>query len=146
MASATTSNWLYTEYINWMFRDGTPAFKPTGNVYLALFTNQADPAGGGTEVPINASTNYARVAVPLGASAWSAPSGTNLEISNAADIVFPVPGVTSWGNIQSSVIFNAATGGNMLYIGNIVTAKPVSSGDGAPRVLVGQCKISRASC
>lgn len=146
MASATTSNWLYTEYINWMFRDGTPAFKPTGNVYLGLFTNQADPAGGGTEVPINASTNYSRATVPLGASAWTAPSGSNLMISNVAEIVFPVPGVTSWGNIQSSVIFNAATGGQYLYIGSIVTAKPVSSGDGAPRVLSGQLQISRATC
>ena len=146
MASATTSDWLYKKYMNFILRSG--AYTPDTKVYIALFTKEPNTAGlGGTEVEINASTKYARVEVTNGAGAWTDPDsgGATLEISNVAEITFPVPG-TSWGTIVAAGIYNQATGGDLMWIGKIGTSKPVQAGDGGPRILPNQLKISRAQC
>lgn len=144
MASATTSNWLYTQYMNFILRGGS--FTPPQRVYIALFTREPESTGlGGTEVEINASTKYQRVEVACTESAWTAPSGVNLEISNVREITFPVPG-TTWGTVTAAGIYNDATGGQLLWVGKIGTSKPVQAGDGAPRILPNQLKISRAVC
>ena len=146
MASATTSNYLFQKQMDFLLK-GTAYQAPT-TLYLALFTNGSPSLDGtgGTEVAINASTNYARVPIAQGSSAWSAPSGVNLEYSNLQEIVFNVPGTASWGTITSVGLYDSPTGGNLMWVGNIGTSKSVSSGDGAPRVLIGQLKISRAVC
>ena len=144
MPSATTSNWLYTNYMNFILRGGS--FTPPTKVYIALFTTAPNLAGtSGSEVPANASTKYERVEVACNEASWTAPSGTNLEISNVQEITFAVPG-TSWNTITAAGIYDAATGGNLLWVGNIGTSKPVQAGDGAPRILPNQLKISRATC
>lgn len=144
MASATTSNYLYTAYMNFILRGGS--FTPPASVYVALFTSAPSIVGtGGTEVASNATTKYARVEVRSVSSNWTAPSGSNLEISNVNEITFAVPGDT-WGTIVAAGLYDAATGGNLLWVGNIGTSKPVQNGDGAPRILANQLKISRAVC
>lgn len=146
MASATTSNYLHTKIFDNILKGET--WTPPTTLYLALFTNGSPnlDGTGGTEVTINGSTNYARVAIPQGAGEWSTPSGVNLEYSNLKELTFNVPGSASWGTITSMCLFDAATGGNLLWVGNIGTSKPVSAGDGAPRILPNQLKISRATC
>lgn len=146
MASSTTSNFLHTNLMEFILHGS--AYTPPATIYVALFTN-GSPAldgTGGTEVTADANTNYARVAIPQGTGEWSTPSGTNLEYSNLKEVKFNVPGSQSWGTITSVGLYDAATGGNLLWIGNIGTSKPVSSGDGAPRILPNQLKISRAIC
>ncbi len=146
MASATTSDWLYKKYMNFILRK--QAYAPDDKVYIALFTKEPNTAGlGGTEVEINSSTKYARVEIINSASAWTDPDagGATLEMSNVAEITFPVPG-TSWGTIVAAGIYNQATGGDLMWIGKIGTSKPVQAGDGAPRILPNQLKISRAQC
>lgn len=146
MASATTSDWLYSRYMNFILRGGQ--FAEIKDVYVALFTKEPNTAGlGGTEVEINESTKYARVKITNGAGAWTDPAsgGATLEISNVAEITFPVPG-TSWGTIVAAGIYDASTAGNLMWIGKIGTSKPVQAGDGAPRILPNQLKISRAQC
>lgn len=146
MASATTSDYLQQATLDRILK-GVEWTPPT-TIYVALFTNGSPALNGtgGTEVAINSNTNYARVAIPQGASSWSTPSGVNMEYSNLQEITFNVPGSTSWGTITSVGLYDAATGGNLLWVGTIATSKPVSSGDGAPRILPSQLKISRAVC
>ena len=146
MASATTSNYLHQKLMDFVLK-GT-AYQPPTTLYLALFTNGSPSLDGtgGTEVPINSSTNYARVPIQQGSSSWSAPSGVNMEYSNLQEIVFNVPGTASWGTITSVGLYDAPTGGNLMWLGSIGTSKSVSSGDGAPRVLINQLKIQRATC
>lgn len=146
MASATTSNYLQQSILNMILR-GTAWTAPT-TLYVALFTNGAPSLAGtgGTEVVENANTNYTRVAIPSSPTSWSTAAGVNQEYSNLQEIVFNVPGSQSWGTITSCGLYDAQNGGNLLWVGTIATAKPVSSGDGAPRILVGQLKISRATC
>lgn len=146
MASATTSNYLQTKILNLILKG--EAWTPPTTLYLALFTNGSPnlDGTGGTEVTVNGATNYARVAIQQTSSDWSTPSGVNLEYSNLKELTFNVPGTASWGTITAVGLYDAATGGNLLWIGNIGTSKPVSSGDGAPRILPNQLKISRATC
>lgn len=145
MPSATTSDYLFEKQISQILRGA--AFTPPTTVYVALFTTKPALAGtGGTEVTASAGTNYARVAVPCTDSYWSAPSGVNMQYSNLQEVVFNVPGSTSWGTITGMGLYDAATGGNLLWVGDIGTSRPVSSGDGAPRILVSQMKLSRAVC
>lgn len=144
MASATTSNYLQTNILNYVLKGA--AFTPPSNLYLALFTTAPALDGtGGTEVSFTG-TGYARVSIASTGSSWSAPSGAGLTYTNINELTFPVPGSTAWGTITYSGLYDAATGGNLMWLCAIGTAKPVSPGDGAPRVLAGQLSISRASC
>lgn len=146
MPSATTSDYLYDAQLKEILQ--TTAWTPPTVLYIALFTTAPALTGsGGSEVPANGNTNYARVSITSATSgAWSGPTGISRQFTNSADIVFNVPGVTSWGTITACGIYDAATAGNLLWVGTIGTAKPVSSGDGSPRILQNQLVISRSSC
>ena len=141
MASATTSDYLYNKQLGQLFK--AVAFTTPANLYIALFTSSPSLNGtGGAEVSTSG-TGYARVSVPPGTE-WSGPDGS-LQYSNTNDITFGAP-TANWGTIVSAGIYDAATGGNLLYVAPLAVAKTVSSGDGNPRVLAGQMKISRATC
>lgn len=90
--------------------------KPT-NVYLSLHTG--DPSGGGNEVSGGAGP-YARQA--LGAK-FAAESGGQVA-TNAAVNFAGMPGVTvtHWG------LWDAASGGNLLYYGSLDLAEVVTAG------------------
>lgn len=165
MATATTSDWLYRKYMYMILRGR--AWTPTPKVQIALFTTVPGSDGtSGVEVPENDNTKYKRVSLDCNPTTWSAATGTALEISNLTEIVFPVPGTQNWGTIQGCGIYTdtfssggSGSGGDapdpggsgdnvsaLMWVGRIATPKPVQSGDGAPRILVGQLKITRASC
>lgn len=161
--AATTTDWLYKKYMNYILR-GKP-WTPTPNVKIALYTTTpgsgSTPGEAGVEVAANANTKYERVTLPANDATWSAADST-MTISNLVEIVFPVPGTQSWGTITGCGILaseytsaGSAEGdpGNsgdkvdvLMWVGRIATPKAVQSGDGAPRILVGQLKITRANC
>ena len=91
-----------------------------------------------------AGTNYGRVEI-LASSGWTGPAGANKEYSNIADIAYLVP-TANWGTVTGAGLFDASTGGNLTYVATLTTPKTVNNGDGAPRMLAGQLRISRATC
>jgi hypothetical protein len=95
--------------------------KPTA--YVALFTAAPSDAGGGTEV---SGGSYARVATA--AADWNAASGGST--SNANPITFATPS-GSWGTVTHFGIFDAASGGNLLWWGSLTASKTIGSGDTA---------------
>lgn len=142
MASATTSNYLAQKEMDFLLKG--ISWQPTASVWVALFTTVPQLNGtGGVEVSTSG-TGYGRVEV-LASNGWTGPSGTNMEYSNAADIVFGVPSA-NWGTITGIGIYDSETGGNLLFTGYLTTSKAVTSGDGAPKILAGQYRISRATC
>lgn len=143
MPGATTSNYLYDKQMEYLLR-GTLWTPPT-SLYLALFTVKPDLDGtGGVEVSTT-NTNYARVQIP-GATGWNGPSSSpNREFVNLAEIIFQVPSA-NWGNIVAAGLFDAEVLGNLLYTAELTTPKVVQLGDGAPKILAGQLRISRAWC
>ena len=76
------------------------------------------PTGGGTEVT---GGPYARTACTFGA----ASSGS---LTNSGACTFP-QATAAWGTITAFGIFDDASGGNLLYYGNLTASKTINSGD-----------------
>lgn len=98
------------------------SFTPPTTVYVALFTTATADDGSGTEV---SGANYARQSV-----AFSAMTGvTNGVTSNSAEVAFPTAGAGGWGTITHAAVFDALSGGNMLYHGALAVSKTVNEND-----------------
>lgn len=102
--------------INLMVRN--TAWTPPTTVYLALYLTSPTASDTGTEI---SGSGYLRQAVVFGA-----PSGG--VCTNSADVTFPIA-LSSWGNVAYAAIRDASTAGNLLFYGNMVLPRFVSSGD-----------------
>ncbi len=89
-----------------------------GKHYLALFTAAPGEAGGGTEVSGGA---YARQEVTFAAA-------SNGSMKNNAAIEFPTA-TANWGTAVAWGLYDAATGGNLVWYGAIDTPKDLLAGD-----------------
>lgn len=132
---AAMSDYLENKLVDFLLR--AQAFVPPTTTYVALFTATPSDIGGGTEVTLGA---YARVAITSGLAAWAgtqaasstvASTGTNGTTSNNATITYPAP-TANWGTVTSFGIYDAATGGNLLFYATLTASKIISSGDAAP--------------
>lgn len=85
-----------------------------GSLYLALFTAGPNSAGVGTEV---SGGSYARVALTRAGGTFDAPSPVGVT-ANTAVISFPTPTV-DWGTVVGWALYDASTGGNMIYFGDL---------------------------
>jgi hypothetical protein len=101
----------------------TPYTQPS-TTYLALYTAapSQDGVNPGTEVS-GAGTAYQRQQVSFGNIAGNTSSNLN-------DIKFDVAS-QSWGDIRYWGLFDAAFGGNLLFIGTIDNPRTISQGDEA---------------
>jgi hypothetical protein len=112
------STFLKNALINHVLRN-TPLTSPS-TVYLALFTSDPTPDGIGVEV---SGGGYARQPIT-----FAAPSGG--VTSNAAQVSFP-EATGNWGTVSHWGIFDAPTGGNLLFHGVFTTPKSYTIGDQA---------------
>jgi hypothetical protein len=101
-----------------LFLRNTP-FAPPAQTYLALFTVAPTPSGGGTEVSGN---GYARQPVT-----FNAPS--NGQCATFADVVFPVDIIADWTTVVAFGVFDAVSGGNLLYFANLSSSRYVAVND-----------------
>lgn len=100
------------------------------STYVALFTSDPTDAGTGTEV---SGGSYARVQVNQDGATqpyWNtiADSGSTKLADNNGAITFPTA-TASWGTVTHVGVFDAATGGNLLYHGSLSASKTVGDGD-----------------
>ena len=110
---------------------GTTFTKPS-TWYWGLFTANPTDSGGGTEVTIG-SNAYARVS--------TSANGTNFTVTanvltNATAVTFPAPSPNAWGTITGMAIFDAASGGNMLFWSALTTSRATAAGV-APTFAIG---------
>lgn len=91
--------------------------------YVALFNTSPGSDDSGAIEP--SGTGYARVAKTL--SSLFATSVARAKTSNATT-TFPTPGA-SWGSAVGVGIYDALTGGNLLWSWTLNAAVPISSGD-----------------
>lgn len=92
-------------------------FPTVATSYLALYSVAPGPGGGGTQLT---GSNYSRINV-----AYTVTTGV---ASNTSAVSFP----TATGNWVTAVawgIFDAATGGNLLYYGSLAPAQTVMNGN-----------------
>jgi hypothetical protein len=92
------------------------------NRFVGLFTAAPGEAGGGTEVSGGA---YVRRQINF---TLAATSGGTTTAANNSTITFPTA-TSSWGTITHFAIFDASTGGNMIWHGPLNASRAVGSGD-----------------
>lgn len=139
------TNFLENKLLDFLLRGqalgitGATAAAGTGpaNLYIGLFTVAPSETGGGTEVT---GGSYARVSVASTLANWAgtqaagttvASSGTGGTSSNNNAITFPAP-TANWGSVVAVGIFDAVSGGNLLWQNTLSQAKTVNNGDAAP--------------
>lgn len=126
------SNYLENKIIDQLFRGQAYAFPST--LHVALFNAAPSDTGGGTEVSGN---NYNRAAVAAslanfagtqGAGSVAASDGNTGTTSNNNAVTFTTPSGT-WGTVVAFGVFDAATGGNLLFYGTLAISKTINEGD-----------------
>jgi hypothetical protein len=113
---AEFSNYLENAIINAVLRN--TSYTSPATVYVGLFTDDPTDADAGTEV---SGGSYARVSVT-----FDAP--TNGVTTNSADVTFPTA-TAGWGEVTHVGLYDASTGGNLLFHTGLDTAKTIDSGD-----------------
>ena len=110
-------------FLNSILGSGTPS-----HWYVALYTSEPTPAGGGTEF---VGDTYARVALTNNNTNFPGASASYPSVvSNGAAITFPTPGV-NWGTIPFWGLVSTPTGGSPSWFGafsaplNVTTGNPV---------------------
>lgn len=99
------------------------AYAIPGTLYVALFTAAPTDAGGGTEV---AGGSYARAAVTNNATNFPAAAGG--QKSNGAAITF-AQATAGWGTVVAVGVYDALSGGNLLFWATLTAAKTIQNGD-----------------
>lgn len=129
---AAMSNYLENKIIDDLFRG--QAFSAPATLYVGLFTVAPSDTGGGTEVT---GGSYARASIAAslanfagtqGAGTTVASSGTGGTTSNNTAITFATPSAT-WGTVVAFGIFDAASGGNLLFYGTLTINKTINQND-----------------
>ena len=127
------SVYVNTNSLNAWLRGNLSVSLPS-TVYVGLFLTNPTTAGTGTEV---SGTGYARTAATFGSPSQS---GSSMVCSNTAAVTFPMAG-GSWGTPQYFALYDASTGGNMLFFGTLPTAYAISSGM-TPQFAAGTLTVS----
>ena len=122
---SAASNYLENKVLDHVLRNA--AYTQPGNLFIGLFKNNSlTNLEAGTltdEVPTAGGTNYARKAVTFG----NAASGS---ASNSATVTFDAA-QADWGTITAIGVMDSITvgAGNVLFYGNLTTAKLIENGD-----------------
>lgn len=141
------SDWLENALIDLIFRN--QAITLPANLFIGLLTAAPSDAGGGTEVT---GGSYARVSVARSLANWAgtqsagsttASTGTGGQTSNNNTITFPAP-TASWGTVTHLGIYDATTGGNLLFWMPLSASKVINNGDQGPIISAGQLTITLA--
>lgn len=116
---------------------GGTNYTVAANHYIGLFSAAPNAGGGGTEAVIGTNA-YARCAVVNNTTNWPA-STLGSPKTNGAVFTFPAPtGAWASGNpLTHFAIFDAATGGNMIEFGELVTPITINGAGGAPSIPIG---------
>jgi hypothetical protein len=101
---------------------GQTAYDMPDTLYVALFVSAPSDAGGGTEV---SGGSYARIAVTNDATNFPAASGGSK--SNATPITFAAA-TANWGTVTHMAIFDALSGGNMLFVAALIAPQTINTG------------------
>jgi hypothetical protein len=110
------TNYLETALLNHVLRN--VSYTSPTQPYVALYTVAPTETGGGTEV---SGGGYARQPIT-----FTAPAPDS--VSNTTDVTFPIASA-DWGTIVAFGIFDASTGGNLLYYANLTVARDVLTND-----------------
>lgn len=112
-----------------------PGGKPA-TLYFALLTSAPTVDGGGTEVSAG---GYQRVGVAADGSAFTAIVTAGDPLVSSADITFP-QATASWGAVTYLAIYDAASGGNLLFFVPLSAARTININD-VPKFVAGALSL-----
>jgi len=121
---AGMSNFVEEQVLNGYF--GAHAISLPATVYIGL--SSTAPADDGTNVTEPVGNNYARVAITNIPGEWTDPTGLG-QTDNINDIIFNQASGGAWGIMTHVVVYDAASGGNMLWSGALLASKTINDGD-----------------
>jgi hypothetical protein len=130
------SDYLEAALLNQLF--GNVAYSIPSPYYFALFTSAPNDTGGGTEVNTSG-TGYTRVSVTNNTTNFPTISPPTAK-SNGTAVNFPIS-TAAWGSVVAFGIYDAASAGNLLFWGDLTTARSVLTGD-TPRFAAGALVIT----
>lgn len=106
---------------------GATAWTAPTPLYFALFTVMPDDAGaGGTEVT---GGSYARVSVTNNTTNFPASTGTLVASKASGAAVTFATATADWGTVVGWGIYDASSGGNLIFTGLLTTSKVVANTD-----------------
>ena len=129
---ANMSNFLENKLIDFLFRQQT--YTPPTALYFGLFTTPPTDSTPGVEP---AAPSYSRAGTATGLTMFSstnAPDDTEISAGssgityNQQNIVFPDP-EEEWGAVTHVGVFDAITGGNYLFWGELIHPRDFVVGD-----------------
>jgi hypothetical protein len=105
----------------------------TQDRFVALFTGGTPDEDGTLPVGVDevSAASYGRKAVTFSQAATPASGQTNegkAQAKNSAAVTFD-EAATAWGLITAMAIYDAVTGGNMIWVGSLTAAKQVDAND-----------------
>jgi hypothetical protein len=112
------SNYLENEILDWVNGGAFPT-QPSATFVQLFNGSPTEEGGGGTAL-------YTRV--PVEAGGWTTTTGATATISNTTAIVITSSATTS-ASADNFGIFDSSTDGNLLFLGELGTAKTISVGD-----------------
>jgi hypothetical protein len=125
---ANFSNFLETEIVKWL--RGIAIATPPTALFVALFSSETTDAGGGTELTNSITGSPNRVSVAN--ASWTITAATttlDAKIQNNAEITIIGNSTNSTNFIASHFgVFNAATGGDLLFHGSLAAPVPITPG------------------
>jgi hypothetical protein len=145
---ALMSDYLRNKLVDWLFRG--QAFSPPSTLYVGLMTtNASHSTGSGTEVT---GGSYARVAYTSSLAQWagtqssgsttlSTGTGASAITSNNVAITFPAP-TAGWGTVVGFSVWDASSGGNMLFYGALASNKTINNGDSQAIFAIGALALT----
>lgn len=149
--AGSKSNYLSKAFLDhmlggWGATGPTGATAPTGPgallpyIYVGLWTTPGslgDGAAGNAAnevpatIPPSVNTGYARVKVDNNSTNWPPATGSAEGVKrNGTAIVFPTA-LTNWGTINQFGLLDSLTSGNLLFWGDLTSAKDIGAGDTA---------------
>jgi len=140
---ASMSDYLENKLADHLFR--TTTYSQPAVLAVGLLTAAPSDTGGGTEV---SGGSYARVSNNPANANWNGThgnttgvsSGTGGTVSNAGAITFPAP-TANWGVVTHFGIYDATSGGNLLFWAALTTSKTINNGDAAPSFAAGALTV-----
>lgn len=126
--SSGKNQYFSQKLLNQVF--GGTAYSFPATLFLALFSTTPSVSSAGTEA---SGTSYARVSITCNTTNWPAISGSTTTMTSGAAFTFPTAGGnwSSSANQTGAGFLDASSSGNLLYWGDLTTAKPVLNGDTA---------------
>ena len=132
MATANAAtNYLERRLLHFLFKNNSLSFSSPGDsIYVGLATAVTNTGElGSSEITEATFTNYARQQVT--AANWTLVGSDSTDrqtATNAANIEFPASGGTN-NTITHIIIADAASSGNILFVGALDVQKVIESGD-----------------